>query len=347
MNKAYMKYFDKNKKSYFWSFSKTKNINQNEIWYYIKIISACYVNVIDEDIIYIEKIIIDKIRSGNNYDEISNIIEYINFKDVHYDLLKKFMIKIGVKKDFIDKLSNLIENILEEWEKVKINTLDIILNNNIDIEIINNQIEKSIKVEKELNKLIKCEIQKRKFTETIKFEKISGRDFIIRNVNNAKIVLNYNCIRITNDDTKAYDTWIKKDDSPQVLFEIQENCVFEVCLKNIIQNIGEEYQSGIILKSNNGTKCMFGIWKGVKLALFNPNNGSKFELMSINYKSNMIFLKVIKNKNIITFMHKNNKQDEWIEDFRVNFEFVDYIGLFSRTWNKIKHISDFKDIKYY
>jgi hypothetical protein len=290
---------------------------------------------IEKRIIFYEYNIFRKSIDEMDVHSIKKYIEVFNFKELFYNIL---LDKVNLKTEILDELKEKYVTIKNEWDSIQNSYIFYLVKKKEINDELKARIEDNYKKEKNLLSYIMKKIK----LYNIKNEKEQKENcFEVKNNNKASIDLLQNKILIKHSQEKKYDTWKMQDDAVQILFyDNLDKFKFETSVKTNTK-ILNCFHCGIIVKIKDGTKYLFGNYRNQAIAIFCPELDEKYELYmneSIE-KIHSIKLKVYYENKKLNFYFNENSLAFSLDDV----EYVESIGLFSKTWDKINHEVEFYD----
>jgi len=348
--------FTLEKKPLLWGIRKYKNLNSmSAIFKSLKFIYDFYERVENgvEKMTFLEYEYIKKIAELNeNINNIHYDILYrFNFKKVYYDILSKLLKKVMKNDELLEQLEETKNNLLSEWDVIRMNLLYIINSESKEYTEILKKCELILIQEKKF-RLLFLSIFKR-IENSFNSNIIENNLYEIRNNYNAKIAHSnsYENVDITLSNTTIYDNWSFQDNAPQLLVNVLNLKGFEIeCDLEVMNDqfkIFDSFQSGIIVKYDNGIKYMYGKCTKNMLSLYCPEEKNQYCIKEQTYLYEKIKLKVKKKDETITFYFKNAQTDNWNIFHKINqtLNKIERIGLYVRTWDKIDCVVSFSNIK--
>lgn len=344
---CFTNFFDYEEKPYFWilikeneSCKKSYSINSALIQHkeLLKQINKGIVSIKFPE----EDILTDEIKEVNNFR--LYYAQVINYKHVYYELLFKFLEEANMQKETINKLMDIKTEIVKNWEEIRMKMLYILatdINKRFSLQdVVNANIELEYKFREELIKAI--EDLELSIVNTKK--KLEMYKLRLLNNNSAEILLE-DPIRIKHCSDRTYDTWLNQDNAAQILFNINnEDYVEFQCKVNTPNAVGFAFLGGIILKNRNGNKYIYGNESNNIISIHCPQLYNEHLIASEAYYNDSVYIKVVLHKSNVKFYFKNNYSDMWIKLHESNDIYVDEIGMISKTWDCIEHLSIFSEI---
>ncbi len=295
-----------------------------------------------------EKKIIQIVKDSDYKRKIDEIVKILDFKHVFSDVLFKMLgcFESANKKDIIE-LKCEFDEINKKWENLRRRILH------------DKELNKSmIGFDDEISELEKDEITFMKklcvlidLLDDEHFQSNNSIDgFSILDNIGSKIIKTDRGIKIKHSKQKKYDTWTMQDNAVQLLIHNIHEGSIETRL-DFNTGIGEDTHAGIIVKMKSGKKYLFGNVRGEHISIFCPEDGDKFDKYSrlsyIEAGNGDTYFKVdIEANNTIKFycLDLLGENEECIFSIHENEE-IEYVGLFSKTWEYLEHSVEFYDIK--
>lgn len=278
---------------------------------------------------YIEWSMINGTVNGHMLDN----VEQINQRNVYYGEFLKYLSEIGCICN--DGLLNLTEELKKNWNVIKIR---IMMGKNGTEEIL----KKNILLEEKWHKEVLCMLKSSK--SIAKEEKQD--EYIVLNELNAYIKEQDGNWRIRLSPDLVYDTWKMKDDACQILYSVGNNMTgIEVSIHKQIVVPGGGFHFGIILKSSDSQKILYGNSRNIHLVIFEPES-ENYEI----YQSDYSFGDIDKLK--VEFKRKGSGMEYryYIMDFTQKWwkqvhtyeeKFIpEYAGVFVKSWERCECVVD-------
>ncbi|MNW48302.1 Gramicidin S synthase 2 [compost metagenome] len=281
--------------------------------------------------------------------KLPKIMSDVNFKKVYYDILLKY-VELNLGNTHMNKLASLTVKLLAGWESIKLLLLDKMVNpDRSDFADIDNQIGKMLILEDMFRDEFVVMTSGLERVEMIDSDKISHKlNFIEINNNQAKIDIGCSEIVMEHFSDRTYDTWIVKDDAPQLLIRNNERdkAVFETCVEiGALQR--KPLHSGIIIKFSDGTKLLYGMYQSEMISLYSPENKEDFLVANEYYPYNSSYLKVENEGGKLSFYYRPQKLDMWKLLITLkNTKDPLYYGIFSKTWEPLGQVVRFYDLRF-
>lgn len=349
LNLLYCENFETNFGTYLWKLSKKNDV---EIIPYDILKDHCILlKNNDNNPVGIEKDLLTIIKTNSTIssDALLYIVELFNSSSVYYNTLYKLFKLYLPNNEILDTFKYKFTTNLEQWHQLMILLVYQFQKSTFNYSQYEDQIKDLIMNNHLLNKTIIYIIENIKFEQkSSKSSNILFENGILINNHNAKISFTENSLKVIHSDTKTYDTWLAQDNAVQLLFAPEKNIksVFEAKVSIYNHNINS-FHNGIIIKTNDSQKLLFGLYKNQEIAAFIPEKESNNKVFSANYIKSSIYIKIIYVNNLCTFFTKENAKSQWIENYKIKFDKgVKYIGLFSKTWEKCNCESLFENITF-
>lgn len=271
----------------------------------------------------------------------------LNYREVFYDVLFKLMSEVKVSDDEITILKNMKKKVTTQWEEIRTKILYFASKKPEKILKLCDLIEDSIAKEAELRNYIIHIIDQKQLTSDINESTANNYSVRILNNYNAEIIKEDSVIIIKHLDTMAYDTWFASDNAAQLLFTINKEDSIEIQCKVVLENNTDyPFFGGMIIKTKDKGKYLFGNEANVSISLYHPNNLEDFLIASNNYFCKSVILKLIIQGDKGSFYFKENGEaKEWVLLKQMIISNIFEVGLISKTWGEIQHTTLFTDIE--
>ena len=339
IGQAYYDEYERDSIPYFYSMKKGLKFQGNSL----SVLKGFIENV---DRIHWEKEAYKLIKNDKSDFNIRKVYGNMNFKDVFFETLKNYFIEAEVDKDEIDKVKKKYSSIKNIWSSFFIK-VQYIKSKNKDIdESFDKLVESYVLEEEELISDIKNILENIQETAAKDNVETCGM-FKVLNKNKAEILEEEGYL-MKLDDSKTYDTWLAEDNAAQLLIEdIKDTCEFGVMVKTK-SKVGEDHHTGIIVKMEDGTKYLFGVYRSEGISIFCPNLEKNNEVYKMSkFALSECSIKVeINDKNILFYIlnsEDNKYENVYSQDISCK---VENVGLFAKTWVKIKHSAKFTNVFY-
>lgn len=299
-------------------------------------------------VIHWEKEIINIAKDKDYKKKMDEIIKALDFKFVFSDVLFKMLYRFrNLDVDYLAKLKYEFEEINKEWEALR---RKILHDKELSSDLNENDYDFGIVEEKELAFMKKLSAVIEMLDDEDFQTEQTVDDFIILDNVGSDITKTDRGIRIQHSKQKKYDTWLMQDNAVQLLLSNVKKGSLETRL-SFDTGIGEDTHAGIIIKFASGKKYLFGNVRGEHVSVFCPEDGDEFDKFSrLSYEEagkNDTYFKVDINEKVIRFICKNLScgDEECVYSVCEN-EDIEYVGLFSKTWEYLNHSVEFYDIKH-
>lgn len=313
------------------------------------------ININESIVKYLEYEFVKTVNTNNNSINIDNLIwdmvSSSNLKSVYYNILFKTLHSFNIDPAESSELNDMKNRIVNCWTGIRnkimhksfkkessyTNLMPI-----IEANLQNERLfrEKLIDILEKLN--LKILLQNQSKAE-------SSLNFIERNVNKALLLKEENKVTITHSADKVYNLWAVQDEAPQMLIYVGDSSDFYMQSKVTIisNNCNNYYQSGIIIRMDDGKKILFGEEMDLKISILCPEFEENCHLYSEAYLTSSVYLKVERITDKFNFFYKYKSDMNWIYIYTFKYSgAVKYFGLFSKTWDNIDLKVEFTDLKY-
>ena len=341
---SYKNNYDKESKEvYFWSIAEDKKSNSNVFASALKFTIDTVKEMLSKEVSIPEYILVNKLYLDIEIEieELNYIFRTINIRNVFY----KSLSKIIKENSSEDELINNINGIISKWEEIRIKLLYCIQKRDeYYIDKLKMKCEEAIIKEKIFLEKA-CFILKKIVLESR--NKCVEKYKIINN-KNAKYEIKDNRIIVKHNKEEVYDTWIISDDSWQLVFPINNqkssNIVIETAVKASSQSM-KPFHCGFILKEKNN-KILFGNARNSEMAIYIPNDPKNAKFYEQKFFSDIYYLKITINNSNIIFEAKKKIESNYVKIEELEYKNnIEYIGVFSKTWEKIDNTVEFLFLK--
>lgn len=343
MNSGFSEYFDRVREhGYFWSV----DLYNNQKFFcdsirYLKKACNQLVNV-DRYQNFETKLLID-IRQNVFTQNTYRYLLRCNIRTLFFGTIINYLLGYTEDEKSLFEIKILCQKISKEWDIIKQSILYKIQNRNDNVEKIQQRVENNMEREKNL------------FVEIIKYissipvgteQKEEGNNYSIQNRNQAAISVKEDKGSIQLLKNKIYDTWEKKNNAPQILYDVKTSAgEFKIRI-DIDTTFGSSSMCGIIIYFEDGTKIMYGSLGRMNLGIHIPSNGAQYEYyMAEEVVEDILILGVLWEKNNFIFYVEDEKGERIIKTKLPFWKKVKQIGIFAKTWEHTECNLRFKIIK--
>ncbi|CAH1200785.1 D-alanine--D-alanyl carrier protein ligase [Paenibacillus plantiphilus] len=284
---------------------------------------------------YLEYEVIKEILEYGDPSRCEEIVPKINFREVFYDLLFKFLDAVDIEHESVARLRKQWERANVLWSEIRMRIYDHIGEENYNFEAVMPLVHENLNNERICREafveLMGTFIENMEQSEETDLQ--GGHSYIEENPNDAVISVKDNEIEFVLSSDRKYDTWIATDNCPKLLIYPEEGTDFVVeTTVNIGKKLSGEFQSGIIVKLANGHKLLFGMMPRA-IALFSPELADGARIHSEYYTEGMVSLQVKQQDGLIYFAMKHPEEEKWAELVGLEMtEVVSCFGIFARTY---------------
>ncbi|WP_127573113.1 amino acid adenylation domain-containing protein, partial [Paenibacillus xylaniclasticus] len=334
-------------------FTVARDMSHSKDWTYLNVMNdhALFLQHLkkgEASIRYPEEVVLDWYHASKNK-EIISIWSHLNFKTVYYNTLYKYVERLLPDKESINRLKQLGDELVDQWGHVKLYLLNMVASSDPDVSTIKRLIDENMKREERFTdyylSLITEPLQRQLEEKTV-YKK--EQTFTERNYGDDVIAVTNEGISIVHSSETVYDTWIVKDDAPQLLTNVDFNADFEMEVKvEVPDRTIKPYHSGLIIKFHEGLKLLYGMDTNEKITLFAPENRDQFLLVETVYLQKSACLKVVKKQSLYQFFYRSALGEDWnlLGSFSIGLQ-TSKIGIFSKTWEPVAHKALFTDLKH-
>lgn len=342
INKGYNKSFDNKNENYcFWAVVPKENIERINV---IKTASD-YLNNLLKDILNnkikldsAERRLISDFKNNIEIKEINEKLLTVNQRKVFYSTLVKFLNIINNSDERISKISQHITKSTRKWDGVKNKFLFRLQKDDRNVTDIEEEAQKILNEEYDMFRLIK------EFLDDNRVEDNDlSKKYIIKNNYNAEYTIDNDSISVNHSQDKIYDTWTTKDNAWQLLIPVDsENIVFQVDVSSDTKSLSS-FHFGIIIKSGD-KKILFGNARNYEIAIYSPDDETNINWLEKTYYEKVCTLKIKFKDHMLSFYVKDKQKNSYELFYESKCERIDYVGLFSKTWDPIDSTTVFKNV---
>lgn len=330
MNGGFAEHFDRIWGfGYFWSIDLCNN--KDFFAENIRYLKKASMKLMEEDICknFETKILVD-LKDENFAQNIYSYLMRCNIRTLFFNTLINCLSEYSGKEEIFNKIKTLCETISREWDVIKQSIAYKIQNRNNMIEKIEKRAENNREQEKVLFSLIIEYISS--ITGRIERKK-EMKDYIVKNRNQAFLSVTEDTGFITILKDKIYDTWIEKNNAPQILYDVKrEEGEFNLKL-DIDTAFGSSTMCGIIVYLVDGTKIMYGSLGRLNLGIHVPDNGGDYEYyMEEEVVEDILILGVLFKKNICMFYVEDENGNKRVKAELPLKKSIMQMGVFVKTW---------------
>lgn len=312
-----------------------------------------------KEIHYIESEILHVIQN----EKISRFeLEYFNIvmnqKRTYFKLIASLMKDCLICEKEIREIEYLQEKIINLWNPVRISILDSVFGSKVDVkevkEIISISNEYEIKYRKKILHILQSLKEDGDQNIQSDFEDyLTKNELSIVNPMNAKIEYSENGVQINLDKKERYDFWIQGKNAPRIMRNVHtDEWIFSATVKNLNEFHDSKFHDGILVEFENGYHLLFGLYcenyHQMNISIYCPKGGEDCRLFaSKNCQKNQEQLRVCGDSKLICFQRYNEEMNLWetLYELKVDQK-VTKIGVFAKSWVKIKHSVMFYDIHF-
>ncbi|HAU88277.1 MAG TPA: hypothetical protein DCW90_23215 [Lachnospiraceae bacterium] len=326
-------------KNIFWSFAQEQSDSRNDI---DQIIFSTLDRVLKEKNAYIDSEIFELKPEMHRKINTNEYATKCNMRIVYYDIITQMLQKINLPEDERTRIQIKQGDIIKEWGKLSKSVFYHIQKGKLNFDA---EKEKAAVIGQE-ERLLESQILKVLYQDRKAIEK-QETEYRIKNKDKAQIDVSDGGILIQHDRNQLANLWLTMDEAPQILYKIYDKQEFYIQTEVEIISDGNSaersntFQSGIIIKMDNGHKFLFGLEKGESLSLLSPE--AELE-EKYSWEKDKITLRVMRKDNGLSFeFQKNDFKWYLLKQVEETGE-VELAGFFSKTWYPIPHKVQFTDI---
>lgn len=326
-------------KNIFWSFKEGQSDSSNDVE---QIIFSTWEKVLSDQNDYIDTEILELQSDMHRKINTNEYATKCNMRNVYYDIIRQMLGDLDLSEDKRTEIQIKLRNIIKEWGKLSRSVFYHIQKGNFNFD---KEKEKAAVIGQE-ERLLESQILQM-LCQNRKAIQRQETEYLLKNKDKAEIEIKDGTILIQHDENQLANLWLTIDDAPQILYKIYSKQEFYIQSEVTIISSGNSvdrsntYQSGIIVKLNNGHKYLFGLEKGESLSLLSPET----ELTEMHsWEKDKIVLRVVRRENDLCFEFQT-VDSKWnlLKQVKETGE-VEVAGFFSKTWYPIPHKVQFTDI---
>lgn len=303
---------------------------------------------------FLEREIAVEVETRQDAGRFTKAIPLSNYKTVYYELLFKLLGQAGGAAADIEALRARSARIAAAWEPLRLAIFDRIGERTYRFADLMPEIERIVAEEHaffdaallQLRVAVSAAKEGRERGEFFDLDK--GEFLRVFNPNGTAIERSGEQIRIVHTAGRIDDTWIVKDEAPQLLLTPAPGAfAFEVETINDVR-FGGCFHNGIIVKFRSKGKIMFGCARRKLLGVFYPERTDNYELYARPEVDAVHGLRVeASDAGKLRFLARHDAGEPWelLLDLDAPDE-VDRIGLFSKTWEPTEQTTVFSNVKY-
>ena len=266
----------------------------------------------------------------------------LNYKYVYYSVLFKLLEKAGADSNVLKELVTEKDKLVECWENIRMKMLYFLGANSEKRYGLKNLIEENLENEYKFREILIRIIEGLNLQSLNEIRNVGLYIPKVINYNEAEIMKNKKIISFKHSKEKVYDTWLAQNNAAQILLNIDNSDIIDFQCRAYVENkVGYAFFSGIILRTENNKKYLFGNESMNIISIHCPEESDNHLLFSKVYCENTICLRVTINKDLVTFYYKDNINYTWSKLYETNIAGVDKVGIISKTWDSIDHKTDF------
>ncbi|WP_217593259.1 non-ribosomal peptide synthetase [Cohnella sp. GbtcB17] len=303
---------------------------------------------------FLEREIAVEVETRQDAGRFAKAIPLSNYKTVYYELLFKLLGQAGGAAADIEALRARSARIAASWEPVRLALFDRIGERTYRFADLMPEIERIVEEEHaffdaallQLSAAVSAAKAGREGGEA--FELGEGELLRAFNPNGTAIERSGEQIRIVHTAGRIDDTWIVKDEAPQLLLSPAPGAfAFETETMNDVK-FGGCFHNGIIVKFKTKGKIMFGCARRKLLGVFYPERTDNYELYARPEVAAVHGLRVeASDAGKLRFLARHDVGEPWEMLLELDApDEVDRIGLFSKTWEPTEQTTVFSNVKY-
>ncbi|MFC3803310.1 amino acid adenylation domain-containing protein [Cohnella sp. GCM10012308] len=303
---------------------------------------------------FLEREIAIEVETRQDAGRFAKAIPLSNYKSVYYELLFKLLEASGGEVAAVGSLRARSAQIAAAWEPLRLALFDRIGERTYRFGDLMPEIERIVAEEhlffegalQLLNQAVSVTAEGREYGDAIELRE-AGR-LHVSNPNGTAIERTDEQVRIVHTSDRIDDTWIVKDEAPQLLLvPAKSDFVFETTTVNDVK-FGGCFHNGIVVKFKSKGKIMFGCARRKLLGVFYPERTDNYELYSRPEVDAVHGLRVeAEEAGKLRFLARHAAGEAW--ELLLELDAPDEIariGLFSKTWEPTDHTTVFSNVRY-
>ncbi|WP_020619592.1 non-ribosomal peptide synthetase [Paenibacillus daejeonensis] len=301
---------------------------------------------------FIEQEMAREVESRGDAARIMNVIPLTNYKKVYYDLLFRLLEQAGCSRAAIEELRRQSGQLRQDWESLRLKLFDQIGDEQYQFAGLQAEMDAGVDAEYaffgEVLAVLR-QVSKPAAAGTAGAQQVQGvGGMSVYNPNGAQLEVAEACIRIVHTEERTDDTWIVKDEAPQLLLIPASQSFFFEARLHSRNKYGPCFHSGIIVKFNDFSKVMFGCARRKLLGVFYPEHTDNYEWYARPEVHDVHYLRVeAETSGILRFLARHEEEEPWeLLCERPAPAAVRRIGIFSKTWEPTNHTAEFSQLKY-
>lgn len=291
---------------------------------------------------YLELSILEEFKRNGQVTDLTQKLEIINLRIVFLKCIINIFKKLNVKEKDICYIKNQGQKIIKQWALIKNQILYSLKTSDFDFDVAE-EIKCNIQQDYEWIKKLKSIANNVDFSL---FSNKYNKKYVLKNNNDAECIIENNILRIIHKDDVIYDLWTFQDNAFQLLFPVSNMSIkFSVKLYSPSE-LRNPTHFGIFISLEDQSKILFGNEGNYKISILNTSIPQNPNIYTKDYYSlNESILKIEINNNIGQFYIRDLKTEDWELIFSTEFDCnVNFIGIFSKTWEYTKQISEFSNL---
>ncbi|MFD2334352.1 amino acid adenylation domain-containing protein [Cohnella sp. GCM10020058] len=303
---------------------------------------------------FLEREIAIEVETRQDAGRFAKAIPLANYKSVYYELLFKLLEASGGEMDSVGALRARSGNIAAAWEPLRLALFDRIGERTYRFADLMPEIDRIVAQEHVffegalmlLNQAAFDAAGRHEYVDALELDG-AGR-LQVFNPNGTAIEQTGEQVRIMHTSGRIDDTWIVKDEAPQLLLvPAKSGFVFEAATINDVK-FGGCFHNGIVVKFKSKGKIMFGCARRKLLGVFYPEHTDNYELYARPEVDAVHGLRVeAEEAGKLRFLARHAAGGAW--ELLLELDAPDEIariGLFSKTWEPTDHTTVFSNVKY-
>ncbi|MDI4648222.1 non-ribosomal peptide synthetase [Cohnella hashimotonis] len=303
---------------------------------------------------FLEREIAIEVETRQDAGRFAKAIPLSNYKSVYYELLYKLLEEAGGEAAAVGALRARSAKIAAAWEPLRLALFDRIGERTYRFADLMPEIERNVAEEHAffeetlllLKQTVSAAAEGRDYGNAIELDG-TGRLQVI-NPNGTLIERTGEQIRIVHTVGRIDDTWIVKDEAPQLLLSpVSEAFAFETATVNDVK-FGGCFHNGIIVKFKTKGKIMFGCARRKLLGVFYPERTDNYELYARPEVDAVHELRIeAEEAGKLRFLARHGTEEAW--ELLLELDAPDEIariGLFSKTWEPTDHATVFSNVRF-
>ncbi|WP_185601859.1 non-ribosomal peptide synthetase [Paenibacillus sp. 598K] len=301
---------------------------------------------------FIEQEMAREAEASGDAARIMKLIPLPNYKRVYYSVLFRLLGQAGIDSESIEGLRSRSLELAQAWEAARLQLFDRIGEPSPAYASLHAEMAAIVAREHVFFGEMLAALRRIDRSTVVRSSgeydiRGAGR-MLVYNPNGTQMELGEQSVRITHTEERPDDTWIVKDEAPQLLLRpVGERFSFEVRVHSR-NTYGPCFHNGIIVKFGDTAKVMFGCARRKLLGVFYPEHTDNYEWYARSEVNDLHDLRVeADGSGRLHFLARHGEEEQWerLCELPIPAE-VRQIGIFSKTWEPTNHTSEFSQFQY-